>query len=143
MGSLIPLFWTFGDLCPGFQSQGRFPCLHTVSPMCNGFFRFISGVTPVDLFIASMAAKPFLGVSTLLVSVTPTSAISCSKSRMILFHELLVYSPRSNITNLAWYRYQNTLHRFCIVLLLEKITMQVSANKSILIFLGSKSLHLK
>ena len=23
VGSLIPLFWTSGDVCPGFQSQGR------------------------------------------------------------------------------------------------------------------------
>ena len=34
MGPLIPLFWSSGDVCPGFQSQGGFPrlrasCLHT------------------------------------------------------------------------------------------------------------------
>ena len=29
------------------------------SPACNGFFRFISGATPADLLVASMAAKPF------------------------------------------------------------------------------------
>ena len=124
MGSLIPLFWTFGDFCPGFQRQGRFPCLHAVSPMCNGFFSFISGVTPADLFIASMAAKPFrstylrtsIGRVWVLNFIgecyTYFNALNCSRSRMILFHELLVYSPRLNITNLAWYRYQNTLHRF-------------------------------
>ena len=27
MGPLIPLFWTSGDVCPGFQSQGGFPHL--------------------------------------------------------------------------------------------------------------------
>ena len=25
---LIPLFWTSGDICPGFQCQGASPCLH-------------------------------------------------------------------------------------------------------------------
>ena len=44
--SLIPLFWTSGDICPGFQSHGGSPCLHTLSPIGSGFLRFTSGVTP-------------------------------------------------------------------------------------------------
>ena len=33
MGQLIPLFWTFGNVCPGYKSQGGyhlhvFSCLH-------------------------------------------------------------------------------------------------------------------
>ena len=42
------LFWTFGDVCPGFQSQGGTPHLHTLPPTHNGFFRFTSGAPPAD-----------------------------------------------------------------------------------------------
>ena len=48
MGSLIPLFWTSGDVCPGFQSQGGFPHLHASSPVHNGFLKFTSGATPAN-----------------------------------------------------------------------------------------------
>ena len=58
VGPLIPLFKTSGDICGGFQSQGGFPRLHVLMPACNGFHRFTSGATPVDLFMASMAANP-------------------------------------------------------------------------------------
>ena len=43
---MIPLFWTSGDVCPGFQSQA-------------GFLRFTSGATPADLLAVKMAAEPF------------------------------------------------------------------------------------
>ena len=46
MGPLLPLFWTSGDVCPGFQSQGGFPRLRASSPAHNGFLRFTSGATP-------------------------------------------------------------------------------------------------
>ena len=46
VGPLIPLFWTSGDVCPGFQSQGGFPHLRASSPAHNGFLRFTSGATP-------------------------------------------------------------------------------------------------
>ena len=46
LGPLIPLLWTSGDVCPGFQSQGGFPRLHASSPVHNGFLRFTSGATP-------------------------------------------------------------------------------------------------
>ena len=59
VGPLIPLFWTSGDDCPGFQSQGEFLHLCSLSPVCNGFPRFTCGVTPVDILTASMAVKPF------------------------------------------------------------------------------------
>ena len=36
---LLNLFWTSGNICPGFQSQGGAPCLPVSS----------SGVTPADL----------------------------------------------------------------------------------------------
>ena len=52
-------FWASGNICPGLQSQGGFPCLGALSPGCNGFLRFRSGVTPADLLVASMVAKPF------------------------------------------------------------------------------------
>ena len=54
VGSLIPLFWTSGDICPGLQSQGRSPRLHA-SPVCNGFLRFTSGVTPAELRYSSIS----------------------------------------------------------------------------------------
>ena len=59
MGPLIPLFWTSGDVCPWFQSQGD-PLLACFIALCNGFLRFSYGVTPADLLAASMAAEPFL-----------------------------------------------------------------------------------
>ena len=46
VGPQIPLFWTSGDICPGFQSKGGLPYLHASSPAHNGFLRFTSGVTP-------------------------------------------------------------------------------------------------
>ena len=58
LGPLILLFWTSGDACPVFQSQHRFPHLCTLSTLCNRFLRFTSGVTPTDLLVANMAAKP-------------------------------------------------------------------------------------
>ena len=56
---LMPLFWTSGDIYSGFQSQGGSPDLHVLSPACNGILRFTSDVTPADLLVSSMAAKPF------------------------------------------------------------------------------------
>ena len=41
--TLIHLFWTSGDLCPGFQSQDGFPRLCAFPSLCNGFLRFTSG----------------------------------------------------------------------------------------------------
>ena len=56
VGPLISLLWTSGDIWPGFQSQvGSLTCL-LLSPVCNGFLRFNSGVTPANLLAARMAA---------------------------------------------------------------------------------------
>ena len=49
MGPLIPLFWTSGDVSPGFQSQGWIPRLRTLSPACNELMRFTSGANYVIL----------------------------------------------------------------------------------------------
>ena len=57
VGPLIPLFWTSGDVCPGFQSQGRF--LTCTLFACMLFLRFTSGATPTDCIEVSMAAKLF------------------------------------------------------------------------------------
>ena len=46
VGPLIPLFWSSGDVCPGFQSQGGFPHLRASLPAHNRFLRFTSGATP-------------------------------------------------------------------------------------------------
>ena len=53
MGPLIPLFWTSGYVCPGFTS------LCASLPVCNGFLRFNSSVTPADLLVSSMATELF------------------------------------------------------------------------------------
>ena len=59
MGSLIPLFWTSGDVSPGFQSQGgSFACFLTCV-----ILRVTSGVTPADCLEVSMAAEPFRSTS--------------------------------------------------------------------------------
>ena len=58
-GATDTLFWTFGDICSGFQSQGGSPHLHALSPASNGFFRFTSGLAPAQLLAASMTAIPF------------------------------------------------------------------------------------
>ena len=50
VGPLIPLFWTSGDVFPGFQSQGGFPRLCGSLPAYNEFLRFTFGATPADLF---------------------------------------------------------------------------------------------
>ena len=42
----------------GFKARVD-PCLCTFSPLHNGFLRFISGSTPADLLMASMAAGHF------------------------------------------------------------------------------------
>ena len=41
MRPLIPLFWTSGDVCPGFQSQG--------GSLACVILRFTSGATSADL----------------------------------------------------------------------------------------------
>ena len=59
VGPLIPLFWTSGDICPGFQRQSGSPYLHASSPVCNNILRFTSGATPANLLASSMAAELF------------------------------------------------------------------------------------
>ena len=44
MGPLIPLFWTSGDLYPGFQSQGG----SLAGFLTWVILRFTSGATPTD-----------------------------------------------------------------------------------------------
>ena len=55
MDPLIPLFWTSGDTCPGFQSLGGslFVCFLTCV-----ILRFTSGATPADCTEVSMATEP-------------------------------------------------------------------------------------
>ena len=64
---LLSLFWTSGDIWPGFQSQGGFPSLYASLPACNGFLKFTSGATPANLLMTSMAAETF--ESTYLISI--------------------------------------------------------------------------
>ena len=53
VGPLIPLFWTSGDVCPGFQSQSGVAC--TLSCLCT-ILRFTSGTTPAGLLAAGIVA---------------------------------------------------------------------------------------
>ena len=48
VGPPISPFWTFGGVCPRFQSQGgrSFPC--------DGFFIITPGATPADLVTATI-----------------------------------------------------------------------------------------
>ena len=56
VGPLISLFWTSGDNCGGFQSQGgSLACFLG----CALYLRFTSGVTPADCIEVSMAAESF------------------------------------------------------------------------------------
>ena len=59
------MFWTSGDVSPGFQSQEWIPHLCALSPACNEFLRFTSGATPADLLAATMAAGciPYMHVA--------------------------------------------------------------------------------
>ena len=62
VGPLIPLFCTSGNVSPGFQSQGGSPFLYALLPICNRILRFTSGVTPVDLLVASMTVELFQSI---------------------------------------------------------------------------------
>ena len=53
------MFWTSGDVSPGFQSQGGFPRLHASSPTCNRFLRFITSATSADLLEDIIYPTPF------------------------------------------------------------------------------------
>ena len=55
MGPLILLFWTSGDVCLEFQSQGR-SLLYFLTYV---ILRFTSGLTPADCIEINMAAEPF------------------------------------------------------------------------------------
>ena len=55
VGSLIPLFGTSSDVCPGFQCQGgSLACF-----LACVILRFTSGATPADSIEVSMVAEPF------------------------------------------------------------------------------------
>ena len=44
VGPLVSLFWTSGDICPWFQSQGG-SSHFALLPACNGFLRFTFSAT--------------------------------------------------------------------------------------------------
>ena len=73
MGLPIPLFWTSGDVCPGFH--GWIPSLDASFPVCNGFLRFTTGATPADLLVVSMEAEPF--------SIHTVAHIQCNSKNLI------------------------------------------------------------
>ena len=65
---LKTVWWTTGPLVVplippsfglGFEARVD-SCLHASLPACNEFLRFTFGAIPADLFVATMAAEPFL-----------------------------------------------------------------------------------
>ena len=57
---LMHLFWTSGNIWPGFQSQAGSHCLCAFSP--HGFLRFTSGAKPADLLVSSMVTNLFKSI---------------------------------------------------------------------------------
>ena len=55
----MPLCWTSGDVCAGFQSQGGSPLFCASLSVCNGFLRFTSDATPADCLATSMVVESF------------------------------------------------------------------------------------
>ena len=55
-GATEPLFWTSGDVCSGFQSQGGSLFAYFLASV---ILRFTSGVSPTDFLMANMTVKPF------------------------------------------------------------------------------------
>ena len=61
LGPVIPLFRTFGDVSSGFKARvgsALFELCRGVGDICS--LRFTSGVTPLPVYIASIAASHFL-----------------------------------------------------------------------------------
>ena len=52
-------YWPI-DLKNGRNQSFLWGHLSASSPACNGFLEFTSGVTPTNILVASMAAKPFV-----------------------------------------------------------------------------------
>ena len=46
---LAPLYWTFGDVCNGFQNLSGSVYLHASLPVCDGFLGFPRGAIPTNL----------------------------------------------------------------------------------------------
>ena len=55
------LFWTSGDIWPGFQSQAGSPCLCALSSY-NGFLRFTSDAKPADHLVANIVINLFRSI---------------------------------------------------------------------------------
>ena len=64
-GSLIPLFWTSGDISSGFQNQSGQPYSHLAKAYMIHSLKFTSGATPLPVYMASIAAScsPYIHVS--------------------------------------------------------------------------------
>ena len=75
------------------SKRGLIPHSHASLPVCNGFLRLISGATPADLLMASMAAKPFW--STYLYKNEPCRL--CSMDEIHYNHKWCSVGPMSAI----------------------------------------------
>ena len=83
VGPLIPLFWTSGDICPGFQRLGGYlTCM--LLHLCTTYsFRFTSGVAPADLLAASIVAEPF-HLYTCIPALVRLQSTACNKTDVFL-----------------------------------------------------------
>ena len=63
MGPLIPLFWTSGDICPGFQSQGGFLAYE---PRAGDFYIYIADIISS---VEPIQNSNRLGKTTLIIAV--------------------------------------------------------------------------
>ena len=59
VGPLVPPFWTYGDVCTGFQITSGSNHLRALLPAHDGLHGFICSITPAGLVVVSMAADPF------------------------------------------------------------------------------------
>ena len=73
MGPPIALFWTSGDVCHGFKSQGGFPHLWASSPAHNRFFRTTTLIFLDGHFDGLMSVQPILPIK---VSVTTETMLN-------------------------------------------------------------------
>ena len=77
------------------SALGFDPCLRASLPACNEFFRITSGVTPVDLLAASMAAEPLLPSATKLWRLCFYSCVSVHRGGVVSQHALQVVSQHA------------------------------------------------
>ena len=67
---LVPLFWTSGDVYPGFKASGD-PLTCVFCHMYVMGYRFTSGATPADILVAGMAVDNLYPFTTVDIKFVP------------------------------------------------------------------------